>query len=72
MATLLLNRGRENVVETDIKHHIFVKFILFDKIDMKYEITVSELTPPPNISLIPLKIKTWSKVVLWPGKQRMT
>ena len=31
--------------------------MLYGKIDMKYEIRVSELTPPPNFSLIPLKIE---------------
>ena len=34
---------------------IFIKFILCGKTNMKYEISVSELTPPPNFSLIPLK-----------------
>ena len=37
-------------------------FILFDKIDMTYEIKVSELTPPSNFSLIPVKIKRLSKI----------
>ena len=36
---------------------ISIKIILYDKIDMKYEISVSKLTPPPNFSLIPLKIE---------------
>ena len=36
---------------------IFIKFILYGKIDMKYEINVSELTPPSNLNSIPLKIK---------------
>ena len=43
---------------------IFIKFILYGKIDMKYEISMSELTPLPNFSLIPLKIeklvKSWT------------
>ena len=43
---------------------ILIKFILYGKIDMKYEIGVSELIPPPNFSLIPLKIeklvKSWT------------
>ena len=42
----------------------FIKFILYGKIDTKYEIGVSELTPPPNFSSIPLKVKklvkSWS------------
>ena len=41
---------------------IFIKFILYGKIDMKYEISVSELTPPPNFSLIPLTIKCCKKL----------
>ena len=57
MATLLLNRGRLYLVKNDIKPFYFIKFILYDKIDMKYEINVSELTPPPTFSLIPLKIE---------------
>ena len=43
---------------------IFIKFILYGKIDMEYEISFSELTYPPNLSLIPLKIeklvKSWT------------
>ena len=43
---------------------IFIKLISYEKIDMKYEISVSELTLPPNFSLIPLKIeklvKSWT------------
>ena len=43
---------------------IFIKFILYGKIDMKYEINFSELTPSLNFSLIPLKIdklvKSWT------------
>ena len=54
MATLLLNRGRINLVKNVVKP---LYFYLYGKIDMKYEISVSELTPPPNFSLIPLKIK---------------
>ena len=42
----------------------FINFLLFDKIDMKCKISVSELTPPRNFSLIPLKIKSWRKVGL--------
>ena len=42
----------------------FIKFILYGKIDMKYEISFSELIHPPNFSLIPLKIeklvKSWT------------
>ena len=30
---------------------IFIKFILYGKIDMKYETNVSELTPQPIFSL---------------------
>ena len=37
---------------------------------MKYEISVSEWTLPPNFSLIPLKQKSWSKVGLLPQKQK--
>ena len=54
MATLLLNRGRINLVKDVIKP---IYFYLYGKTDMKYEISVSELTPPPNFSSIPLKIK---------------
>ena len=38
-----------------------INFILFDKIDMTYKISVSELTPPPNFSLIPPKNKKSAK-----------
>ena len=51
----LLNRGRINSVKNVIKP---LYFYLYGKIDMKSEISVSELTPPPNFSLIPLKIQT--------------
>ena len=54
MATLLLDRGRMNLVKNIVKP---IYFYLYGKTDMKYEISVSELTPPPNFSLIPLKIK---------------
>ena len=47
-------------------HIFFIKFILFEKNDIKYEIRVSELTLLPNFSLIPPQIKSWSKVGLWP------
>ena len=45
--------------------YIFIKFILYGKIDMKYGISVPELTPPPNFSLIPPKtelklVKSWT------------
>ena len=69
MATLLLNRGPINLVKNDIKP---LYFYLYGKIDMKYEISVSKLSPPPNFSLIPLKIEKLVKVGLWPQKQRMT
>ena len=49
MATLLLNRDRINLVKNVIK-----PLYLYGKTDMKYEISVSELTPPPNSCLIPL------------------
>ena len=54
MATLLSNRGRINLVKNVVKP---LYFYLYGKTDMKYEVSVSELTPPPNFSLIPLKIK---------------
>ena len=64
MATLLLNRGRINLVKNDINPFIFIRFNLCGKIDMKYEISVSELTPAPNFCLIPLKtekmVKSWA------------
>ena len=41
---------------------IFIKFILFDQINMKYEIRVAELTIPPNFSLIPLKVEKLIKI----------
>ena len=40
---------------------IFNKFILYGTICMKYEISVSELTLPPNFSLIPLKIEKFGQ-----------
>ena len=49
MATLLLNRGLTNLVKMSLS------FICMAK--LKYEISISELTPPPNFSLILLKIK---------------
>ena len=54
MATLLLNRGRIHLIKNVVKP---LHFYLHGKTDMKYEVSVSELTPPPNFSLIPLKIK---------------
>ena len=43
---------------------IFIRFILYGKIDMKYEISLPELTSSPNFGLIPLKIekliKSWT------------
>ena len=54
MATLLLNRGGINLVKNVLKP---LYFYLYGKTDMEYEISVSELTPLPNFSLIPLKIK---------------
>ena len=61
MTALLLNRDRVKLFKNDVKPIIFVKFILFDKIDTKYEISVSKLTPSRNFSLISLKIESWSK-----------
>ena len=52
MATLLLNRVQINIVNLVVWN--YVKFILYGKTDMKYEISVSELTPPPYFSLIRL------------------
>ena len=64
MATLIFNGDRVKLVKTDIKPNYSVKFILFGKIDMKYEISVSQLISPPNFSLIPPKIvkvlKSWT------------
>ena len=40
-----------------LNSYTFIKFILYGKIDTKYETSVSELPLPPNISLIPLKIE---------------
>ena len=34
---------------------ICIKFVVNDKIDMRYEIITAELTPPTIVSLIPLK-----------------
>ena len=48
--------------KNDKKTFIFIEFILCGKTDIKYEISVSELTHPPNFSLIRLKLKSWSKV----------
>ena len=65
MTMLLLNRGQISLVSL-VKYDIkpFIKYILYGEIDRKYEIRVSELTPPPNFSLIPLKIeklvKSWT------------
>ena len=50
MATLLLNKGEINLVKNVVKP---LYFYLYGKTDMKYEISVSELTPPPNFSFIP-------------------
>ena len=74
MAALLLNRGWINLVKNDINPFIFIKFILYGKIDMKYEISVPELIPPPNFSLInPSKNrKVGQKLDFGPQKQRMT
>ena len=55
MATLPLNRGWIHLVKHDINPFIFIKFILYGKIDMQSEIKVSELTLPPNFSSIPQK-----------------
>ena len=35
----------------------FIKFVFIGKLGMKYDITVSELTPPLSFRLIPLKIE---------------
>ena len=68
MATLLLNRGRVKLVKNNIGPIVFIKFVLFDKINIKYEIRVSELTPPPDFSVISTKneklVKSSSKVGL--------
>ena len=68
MTILLLNRDRVKLFKNGIKPIIFVKFILFDKIDMKYEISVSKLTSSLNFSLISLKIKGGQKMDFDPGK----
>ena len=47
-------RGRTNLVKHVVKP---LYFYLYGKTDIKHEISVSELTPPPNFSLIPLKIE---------------
>ena len=72
MATILLNSGRIKFIKITIKPIIFTKFTLLDKIDTKYEISVSELTPLPNLSLIPLKIEELVKSQTLIPKQRMT
>ena len=72
MATILLNSGRVKFIKITIKPIIFTKFTLLDKIDTKYEISVSELTPLPNLSLIPLKIEELVKSQTLIPKQRMT
>ena len=61
ISTLLLTRGRIKLVKNDIKPFYFC---LYGRIDMKYEISVSELTPPPNFSLILLEIEKLVKVGL--------
>ena len=66
MATLLLNRGRINLVKITLSPFIFIKFILYGKKNTKYEISVSKLTHPPNFILILLKIENVAKVGLWP------
>ena len=52
------------LVENDIDPLYLIKFILCGKTDMKYAISVAELTPPPNFNLIPIKIeklvKSWT------------
>ena len=58
MVTLSLNRGLKYLVKNDIKSLYFVKFILYGKIDIKYEISISKL---PNLSLITLKIEKMVK-----------
>ena len=57
MGTLLSNRGRINLVKNDIKT---LYFYLYGKIDMKYEISVSELTYPPNFSKNRKVGKSWT------------
>ena len=55
--------------KNDIKPHNF------DKIDIKYKISVSELTSPPNFSLILLKLKpvvVTSSILLWFWRQFVT
>ena len=59
-----IEQRSNKVSKNDRKLFIFIKFMLCEKIDMKYEISVSELTPPPDFSLIPPKIeklvKSWT------------
>ena len=50
MAKLLSNRSQVTLVENDINHLYFIKFILCGKTDMECEISVSELIPSPNFS----------------------
>ena len=57
MGTFLLNRGRINLVKNDIKTFYFY---LYGKIGMKYEISVSELTCPPNFSKNRNVGKSWT------------
>ena len=53
MATLIEQRSNK----FSKKYHLTSLFLFVWQIDMKYEISVSELTPLPNFSLIPLKIE---------------
>ena len=59
--TSLINLVLKNVVKP-------LYFYFYGKTDMKYEISTSELTIPPNFTLIPLKIKKLDFV----PKKRMT
>ena len=61
MATLLLKRGENIQLKNDISPFIFIRFILCGKTDIKYEISLSELTPPLNFSLMPPKIEKLTK-----------
>ena len=59
------------MVPNDIKPHDSYQIHFVCKIGMKYEISISELTPPPNFSLIPLKIKVDQKLDFDPEKRMM-
>ena len=57
----LTEPSRVTLVENDINPLYLIKFILCGKTDIKYATSVTELIPPPDFSLIPMKIETLVK-----------